>query len=52
MLESHQLKFDDAQKLSLDETVSVYRKRLSDISWFMRALNENIARLLRCNYEK
>ncbi|MBL4763769.1 MAG: transposase [Colwellia sp.] len=29
---------------SLEETVAEYRKRLIDISWFMRILNEDIAR--------
>ena len=28
----------------LNERIAVYRKRLTDISWFMRALNEPIAR--------
>jgi hypothetical protein len=30
--------------MSLDETISVYRKRLYDISWLMRNLNEYIAK--------
>ena len=30
--------------ISFSETVEVYRKRLYDISWFMRNLNEYIAR--------
>jgi hypothetical protein len=30
--------------ISLDDTVEIYRKRLYDISWFMRDLNEFIAR--------
>lgn len=29
---------------TLNQTIAVYRKRLTDISWFMRALNEPIAR--------
>ena len=29
---------------TLNERITVYRKRLTDISWFMRALNEPIAR--------
>ena len=29
---------------SLDETIACYRQRLIDISWFMRILNEGIAR--------
>tara|TARA_R110002012_G_scaffold224450_2_gene396429 strand:+ start:680 stop:1669 length:990 start_codon:yes stop_codon:yes gene_type:complete len=30
--------------ITLDDTVEIYRKRLYDISWFMRDLNEFIAR--------
>jgi hypothetical protein len=30
--------------ISLDETVTIYRQRLYDISWLMRNLNEYIAR--------
>jgi REP element-mobilizing transposase RayT len=30
--------------ISLEETVTIYRQRLYDISWFMRNLNEHIAR--------
>ena len=30
--------------ITFDETVETYRKRLYDISWFMRDLNEHIAR--------
>ena len=33
-----------AELKTLEETVSVWRKRLMDISWFMRILNEGIAR--------
>jgi hypothetical protein len=29
---------------SLNETITIYRKRLYDISWLMRNLNEYIAR--------
>jgi len=32
------------EKFTLDETVEVYRQRLYDISWFMRNLNEYVAR--------
>ena len=32
------------QKLTLDDTISEYRRRLHDISWLMRNLNEYIAR--------
>jgi hypothetical protein len=30
--------------ISLEETVTIYRQRLYDISWLMRSLNEYIAR--------
>jgi hypothetical protein len=30
-------------KISLEETVTIYRQRLYDISWLMRNLNEHIA---------
>ncbi|MEP0176285.1 MAG: transposase [Paraglaciecola sp.] len=33
-----------SERLSLEETVTIYRKRLYDISWLMRNLNEYIAR--------
>jgi len=32
------------QKLTLDDTIAEYRRRLHDISWLMRNLNEYIAR--------
>ena len=32
-------------KISLEETVRIYRQRLYDISWLMRNLNEHIARV-------
>jgi hypothetical protein len=32
------------ESISLDETVTIYRQRLYDISWLMRNLNEQIAR--------
>jgi putative transposase len=38
-------KLSQIQLQSVLATVSVYRKRLYDISWFMRLLNEYIARL-------
>jgi len=34
----------EGEQLSLNETVGIYRQRLYDISWFMRSLNEYIAR--------
>ena len=34
----------DALKSTLNDTVECYRSRLMDISWFMRLLNERIAR--------
>ena len=36
--------FSPAEKLSLGETINIYRQRLYCISWFMRLLNEYIAR--------
>ncbi|WDE08728.1 transposase [Thalassomonas viridans] len=35
---------DKFQLASVDATAEIYRKRLMDISWFMRSLNESIAR--------
>jgi len=37
-------KLDKAQQLFLNQTIEQYRIRLADISWFMRILNEDIAR--------
>lgn len=47
LLTSHYLKGDDLDEASwqaVTETAEVYRRRLYDISWFMRNLNEPIAR--------
>ncbi len=41
--------FETAEKMTLAHTISTYRARLKDISWFMRVLNEDIAR--RANRE-
>ncbi|MEL7023295.1 MAG: transposase [Pseudomonadota bacterium] len=38
-----------AERQTLDDTVSVYRQRLTSLSWFMKCLNEPIAR--RANAE-
>jgi hypothetical protein len=38
-----------AQQQTVSEIVAVWRQRLSDISWYMRCLNEFIAR--RANAE-
>jgi REP element-mobilizing transposase RayT len=37
-------KLSPGELVTFDETVEVYRQRLYDISWFMRSLNEYIAR--------
>jgi hypothetical protein len=37
-------KLSKGKCISLDETVTIYRQRLHDISWLMRNLNEYIAR--------
>lgn len=35
---------DKVERMKLDENITEWRKRLMDISWFMRVLNESIAR--------
>jgi REP element-mobilizing transposase RayT len=37
-------KLSKGELISLEETVTIYRQRLYDISWLMRNLNEHIAR--------
>jgi hypothetical protein len=37
-------KLSKGECISLDETVTIYRQRLYDISWLMRNLDEYIAR--------
>jgi hypothetical protein len=34
-----------SEVMSLEETVTIYRQRLYDISWLMRNLNEHVARV-------
>lgn len=46
--DTHNLHSDAEQKRAR-ETIALFRDRLMDISWFMRCLNENIAR--RANAE-
>lgn len=37
--------FSDTEKTTIDSIIAIWRKRLCDISWFMKCLNEPIARL-------
>ncbi|WP_343862801.1 transposase, partial [Aliiglaciecola litoralis] len=43
-VDSQQPPLCQLEQLTLQDTLSVYRARLCDISWFMRELNEHIAR--------
>ncbi|GAC15509.1 transposase [Aliiglaciecola lipolytica] len=43
-IQNSSVNFSKAHRLTLSSTVSIYRQRLYDISWFMRELNEPIAR--------
>ena len=43
-LNTELLPLTESELLAIEQTVQVYRKRLMDISWFMRVLNEGIAR--------
>ena len=42
--DSERINMDAAEVLTVRATIELYRKRLFDISWFMRHLNEHIAR--------
>lgn len=44
-LSEHGDKLSDADLAKVNEWVRVYRQRLFDISWFMRILNESLARM-------
>ena len=34
-----------AEQANLDRSIALWRRRLMDISWFMRIINEGIARV-------
>jgi len=38
------LPLTESELLAIEQTTVIYRKRLMDISWFMRVLNESIVR--------
>jgi hypothetical protein len=44
---SKKFKLDVIERMTLGGTITEYRRRLHDISWLMRNLNENIARVAK-----
>jgi transposase-like protein len=44
---SKEFKLDVIERMTLGDTITEYRRRLHDISWLMRNLNENIARVAK-----
>jgi hypothetical protein len=44
---SKKFKLDVIERMTLGDTITEYRRRLHDISWLMRNLNENIARVAK-----
>lgn len=45
---SNKQTIDKFQLAMVDSTADIYKKRLMSISWFMRSLNEPIARQDKC----